>query len=136
MTRSRKPDHTFARAVRLLLNQAPGGPMSMSELARRAGVPRSTVHRHLKGGQPQRGTLEAYARALDVPLNHLLALFGYPVPRSEAFEDQVRGLATELADLEPDDLELVREILDAVRRRSQRVRPRDTGQHNDPPAQA
>lgn len=90
--------------------------MSISELARRAGVPRSTKHRHLKGGQPQRGTLEAYARALDVPLNHLRALFGYPVPRSEAFEDQVKGLATELADLEPEDLKMLREIAEVVRR--------------------
>jgi len=121
MPRSPKPEHPLARALRSMMELAPGGPLTISELARRCHMPRSTVHRHLKGGQPQRDPLEAYAKALGVPLNQLLGLAGYPVPRSTAFEDQIRETATELADLHPDDLALLREFAAVLRRRRQQA---------------
>jgi len=114
-------DQPFARLLWHLMQHAPEGPVTISQLARRTGMPRSTVHRHLKGkGNPSRKTLEAYAKALAAPLDELLALAGYRVTQWEGFDPQVTELAVELSLLDPQTLATVREIAAILKRRQQR----------------
>jgi hypothetical protein len=70
-----------ARAVgpvlRRLMARAPSSPIDPPELAKRAGVSRSTVYRHLQGVTPTRGSVAAHSRVFglsEATLSNLMSL--------------------------------------------------------------
>jgi len=69
--------------------------LTIKRLAETTGMARTTVHRHLRGGHPQRDALAKYAPVLGVPVEELAALAGYRVPEPES--DVVRAIAIEVA---------------------------------------
>lgn len=71
-SRETEDEKHFARFLRAKMVQHPEGPMSISALAIRTGMPRSTINRHLLGKPPAISSLERYAQALDVPLSEML----------------------------------------------------------------
>jgi DNA-binding transcriptional ArsR family regulator len=96
---------SLSRLLRRLLLMYPDGPMSISELSRRIGKPRATIHRHLKDGNINEDTLIEYAKALSpsgreaATLQELRVAAGYPVSLGEK-EDEIRAIAAELANLD------------------------------------
>jgi transcriptional regulator with XRE-family HTH domain len=112
--RNQVKDETFARALDRLMASVPGGRMTISELSRRTGLPRSTIHRHLRGGQPQRDTLDVYARALGVPVEELAGLAGF---RVESEDPEVIALAEELRRLTAEQRQAIWEVVRVMRNR-------------------
>jgi len=91
-----------------------GGPLTITELARKSGVPRTTVYRHLRGGQPQRSTLREYARVLEVPVEELERLAGFANPSNDTV---VQAIAESIGSLDPTEQELVLGLVRFLRRR-------------------
>lgn len=102
---------TFANALERLMKQR---GLTVSELARRTDMPRSTVHRHLKGGRPIRDSIATYARVLEFPESDLLMLAGFRAPDND--DREIMALANELRLLDSKTRELLWQMVGVLRR--------------------
>jgi len=111
------------RLLRRFMREAPGGPSSVTELARRMGRPRSTVHRHLRGGSISEMSIEAYAEALaEGPEERervsvqLRRAAGYPVPSPSGRPAEIEPIVVELGGLDEAALDTIWRVVRLLHR--------------------
>ncbi|MHB1005012.1 MAG: helix-turn-helix domain-containing protein [Chloroflexota bacterium] len=108
-------ESSFAIALNHLMQQSPAGPLSIAQLARRAGVPRSTVYRHLLTGKPTRRVIAAYAAALGVPEVELLRLAGFPT-HEEGADTEADALTSEVNRMGREARELIWAVIHLLKK--------------------
>ena len=115
---------------RLILDRMAERSWSYGTVARRGGMPRSTVH-HLASTAslvrpPRPDTLEALARGLDLPLavvrNAAAEAAGLHVG-AVTVDSETAVLIASLEELSPDDRRHVAALIDSLRSRSQPPQP-------------
>lgn len=111
----RNPQTPFAMKLDRLMRTYPEGPMSISELSRRADMPRSTIHRHLAGGMPNRKAVRQYSRILRADLDEMLILCGHRT--GSEHDNEVLALATDISKLDLQSRRIVQDVVDGLRHR-------------------
>lgn len=112
-------DENVSRVLRRLMQEAPGGPLSVTKLAEMIGKPRSTVHRHLNGVRPSRKTLQKYSIIFGMPEDTFLRLAGYETSEVKK-EAELQALVVEIRDLDRDGREVIWQMINMLRKISTR----------------
>lgn len=114
------PESAFGQALERLMENyrdpetGERRKLTVTDVARVANIPRSTVHRHLKGGRPIRSTLKAYACALGVAESELALIAGYRHPMAEGLPEDVKALALEIGKLDEEQRALLWQVYDLI----------------------
>ena len=111
----RNPRTPFAVKLDKLMRTYPEGPMTISELSRQAGMPRSTIHRHLAGGMPNKKAVRRYSNVLRADLDEMLILCGHRT--GSEHDNEVLALATDISKLDLQSRRIVQDVVDGLRRR-------------------
>ncbi len=113
-TRTKTKFTRFANVLKEHMRMSPGGQMSITELSERTGMPRSTIHRHLKGGMPLPSAVARYAEVFGIPRNEFAILAGFPAMNDEEELMDAWTLAMQLMRLDQETRDLIRQLAIAV----------------------
>jgi len=97
-----------------MMQEAPNGPFNISSLAKATGMPRSTIHRHLKEGYPTRAALAKYAEVLSIDVERLEVLTGFNTTPDK--DSVCAALAQELMQLDEITLDALWQLAGVTRR--------------------
>lgn len=118
----------IGRLLRRLMSEYPDGPLSITDLHLKIGKPRSTIHRHLRGGVATEQTIAEYAQALGTTPEdrerieiELRRAAGYPTV-GQAHRPEVEAIVVELERLDDHALSAVWQVVSALRRAAQQAR--------------
>lgn len=116
----------IGRLLRRLMSEYPEGPLSISDLHLKVGKPRSTIHRHLRGGVATEQTIAEYAQVLGTTPEdrerieiELRRAAGYPTV-DQGHRSDIEALVVELEQLDDNALDTVWQVVSTLRRVAQK----------------
>ena len=135
------PTTHFDRLLTRLMNEHHEGPLTIAALARKMGMQRSTIYKHLQGNQMFEATVQQYAKALGDTEQHreeiahqIRRTLGMPDPGQTPLQDEISAINVELQELDSDGLDAIWKIVRILRASTDKAKAGRTGSLAEDPA--